>query len=281
LEDQVINGSLKDVGALLREGISNGQGAARAGLGAGAAFYDLDGAVKTVANFTSHLSAAGMSIPVTFAAESGTPAGVVAEAGAKPSAVAVTQSTQSLKKFAGIAELTLEAALSADMVTTAVANVLNGSVLRAFETDAIAAITSGVGTTIAQPLNWVEGIATAQGIILANGGMPSCIIIPAVDWGAVATDILGTAAFSQSPESDIGALLGSPIHVSPTAPTGTALVIDSSAVQVVAHEESPLVILDATSRASTNEMTLVVDLICATFVSSAAKTVAVPAPGAP
>lgn len=273
-----LNTALTTVAELIATSLNGGAGSARQNLGGGGtAFGWTSGMVPTVANYATPATASGMSFPVTRVTESGTPAAKVAAGAAKPDAATVTEADESLSKFAGIGKARLENFLNADSLAGAIARVLGASSLKAFELDAIGKLTAAMGTPVTAA-DWVGAAAAAQAQVVGRGGTPTVFVISHLDYAAFMLDVLATNAFSQSPESPIGAILGSPIHVSPSAPAGTAFVFDSAGVVCVEHEASPLVIVDTVTLASTNEIRIVGDLVAGTFVGDASLVAGITAP---
>ena len=269
---------LKDAARLLADGLNAGSGTARAQLGGGGpAFAGMDGLVPTVANYVETATSEGMTFPVTLVTESGTPASIVAEGGLKPTAAAITGQDVTLSKFGGLGIATLEQHLNATGLASALAKVLSGSALKAFEADSINVLDAAAGDTVTGT-TWVAATAAAQASLLASGNVPSVLIISAADYAAFTDDVLGTSAFAQDPNSPVGALLGTPIHVSSGATSGKAFMVDAGAVVAAAHEQSPILIADAVSLADTNRMRLVVDVVAKTFVTDPSGVVEITAP---
>ena len=273
-----LNTQLTDAAQLLSTGINEGMGAARTNLGgSGTAFGWAGGLVPTVADYATTATASGMSFKATLVTESGTPATVVAAGAGKPAAAALSSSSIDLKKFAGLGSFTLEDRLEAVGLGSAIASVLGASTLKAFESYSTAVLDAGAGSTVTGG-DWVAAVANAQAEVLSNGGKPSVLVLSAADYGDFVADVLATNAFAQSPDSPVGAVLGTPVHVSPGLGTGKAFVFDSSAVLCVQHEASPLVVVDAVSQADMNVARLVIDLVAATWIADANLVVEITAP---
>lgn len=270
--------SLTDAARLLAEGINMTGGTARTSLGgAGTAFGWTGGLVPTVADYATGATADGMTFKATIVSDTGTPAAIVAKNASKPAATQIAASTVTLKKFAGQGAFALEDSLDAVGLAAAIGSVLGKQCMKAFETDAIAALSAGAGATVPTGTDWVALVANAQAILLGNGAKPSVLVIPAAVYGAFMGDVIATNAFSQDPESPVGALLGTVIHVSPTAPDTHAYLFDSSAVLAVQHVQSPLALIDAVSGAATNTAKIIIDLVAATFVASSSGVVKIAA----
>lgn len=273
-----LNQQVQDAARLLIEGITAGMGAARTSLGGGGTAFGWTGGMpKTLASYVTTATADGMTFKATVVAGSGTPAAVVAPGAPKPAGTTITPSTVSLKKFAGQGAYTLEDALDSTGLAAAITNVITGQCLKAFETDAITRLDAGAGQTVTGA-DWVEAVANAQAAVLSNGGQPSVLVLSAANYGAFVADVVAVNAFSQSPDSPVGALLGTPVHISSGAPAGKAYVVDSTAVLAVQHAASPLVIADCFSGADTNTVKIVVDLVAVGFVAAAPGVVEITAP---
>lgn len=267
-----------DAARLLSEGISS-RGSARENLGGGSeAFGWAGGLVPTVADYATTSTASGMSVPVTLVADSATKAGIVAAGAPKPDAAAISSTTIQLVKHAGLGQATLEASLDANGLANAMASVINRQCLMSFEADSIAVLDAVPGTPVTGT-TWVEAVANAQAKLLGLGARPSVLVIPSALYGAFITDVLATSAFSTSPESAVGDVLGSAVHVSSASST-KAFMFDSSAVLAVEHEQSPLALWDSLSQADTNTARLVIDVVAKLFVASASGVVEITPPAA-
>lgn len=257
---------LTDISEKIISDIRSG-GASRGVLGGGVAFGWVGELPPTIVAFVRQEKVDGMSLATVSVATSGTPAAAVAPGAAKPSVTTVTNSTLSLKKFAGMSTFTLESNLTASGMGAVVAGILSSSVLLAIEAEAVAVLLAGAGQTNSAA-NWTAALSGGQGKVLAAGGRPNLTIVSALDYGAILTEVSAGAGFSQNPESAVGAWFGSPLHVSPKVPSGTAYVIDRNAVVAVENVNSPLYVADALSMANTNEVRVVIDAVCAVAVSS-------------
>lgn len=274
-----LNSTLTDVSTALVQSLNAGSGgAARASLGGGStAFAWTAGLIPTVASYATATTAEGMTFPVHRVTSTVTPATIVAPGAEKPTGTAVASGSENLAKFAGLGTFTLEDMVTAVGLANAVASVLSKQCLKAFEAHAVGVLGTAAGTPVTGT-TWVSAIAAAQAQLLGEGGQPSVIVLPAADYPGFVDDILGTSAFTTSPESPLGNVLGSPVHVSSGAPAGKAYVFDSAAVLAVQHAQSPMVIADALSGADTNTLRLVIDLLAALVVVDPAAVVEVTAP---
>lgn len=272
-----LNTTLTDAAKLLAEGISTSGGAARTSLGGdGTAFGWTGGLVPTVANYATPAISDGMTFKVATVTDTATPAGKVSKGAPKPTGTVITNGGVALDKFAGLGSFALEDALDSVGLSAAIASVLSRQCLKAYEVDAVAKLIAGAGSTVTGT-DWVDALANAQAALLANGASPSVLVLPAALYGAFIGDVVATNAFSQSPESPVGSLLGTPVHVS-SAPGTNAWVFDSTAVLAVEHKSSPLVLVDALSQADTNTARIVIDVVATTWVAASDGVVEITAP---
>lgn len=275
-----LNSQITQLAELVAADLNGGQGTSRQSLGGGSeAFGWVGGLPKTIADFVATTTAEGMSIPVTTVSPSGTPAAVVGEGAPKPSAVTIATATITLVKHAGLGEATLEQMLNARGLLNAVATVLGAGALLSFEADSIAVLDAGAGATVTGA-DWVSAVTTAQAAVLGNGGLPNVLVVSHADYGALVGDISGSAGYAIDPTSGsaVGSLFGSLIHVSPKAAAGKAWVLDGESVLAVQHINSPVVVVDAVSQASTNKTRLVADLVAKTAILNPAHVVEITAP---
>lgn len=274
-----LNEQVTNVAEALARSINAGQPAARANLGGGGVAWGWTGGMlPTVADFATPAFADGMTFPVVRVTESGTPATIVAPGAPKPQAASVASGTESLSKFAAYGTANLEDLLNAANLGAAIASVLGRSSLKAFEVDAIGKLDAGAAAVPVTGTSWVDAAAAAQARLLGAGGTPSVLVVSALDYGAFITDVLGTGAFAVSPESPVGGVLGTAIHVSAGAAAGKAFMFDAAAVVCAQHESSPLIVADAMSEAKSNKLTIVTDLIAGTFVVDSALVIEITAP---
>lgn len=272
-----LNSAVTNIAALAAESINKGASSSgRQSLGGGGtAFGWASGLPPTVADYATKATSSGMTFPVTRVSTSGTPVAVVGAGAAKPNAATVASTTESLVKMAGYGRANLEDYLDADNLGQAIASVLGAGSLMAFEANAVAALDAATATPVTGA-TWVGAVAAAQAAILGQGGTPSAVVISAADYAAFVDDVLGTSAFSVSADSPVGALLGTPVHVSPKAAAGKAWAFDSAAVLCVQHERSPLVGVDVSG--INNVITIVSDLVAGTYVTNSALLVEITAP---
>ena len=273
-----LNQQVTDVAEVISKSLNGGQGAARASLGGGGTAWGwTSGLVPTVANYATPAVADGMSFHVVRVSESITPPTKVAAGGPKPAAATVSEADEALAKFAGMATANLESFLSGEGLAGAIASVLGAGCLKAYELDAISKLSAGASTPVTGA-DWVAAIAAAQAQILGNGGTPSVVVISHLDYAAFIADVLTTSAFSTSPDSPVGGVLGTPVHISPSAPTGFAYLFDAAGVVAAQHSSSPLIAVDSASLAHENKTRIVTDLIAGTFVTNSELVAKITAP---
>jgi hypothetical protein len=209
-----------------------------------------------------------MTLDVIIVEPSATPASKVSEGSAKPNAVKFTpRNAMPLNKYAGYAEWSLEADLSAESLATVVANVLGAQCVQALEADCIAALeTAGAAGDPVSGTTLQAAVIAAQAQILSNGGRPSIVVLGTDGYADLVS--LGSTGFVVDPTSGpIGTWLGSVVHVSPTVAAGTAYVLDSAAMFIAENESSPVGIVNPFSQArSANRIELVLDVIAAPVV---------------
>lgn len=242
-------------------------GVSRGTLGGGVTLGEISGVPPTIANHLPTQLLDSMSVPTVTVTSSATKAGVVAPGAAKNLGTAVATGQVALAKHAGRGEFQLEQFLTAQGVAAAVGSVLGQQCLLSFETAAQTAL-AGNSTAGGTKTKWADAIAAGQGAVLAAGGVPSVVSIAAADYGALIVEVSALSGFAASPESPVGSLWGSTLHVSAGQAAGSVLVLDKSAAIVFQHQSSPLVLVDALSKASTNVSQVVVDILAVLTVSN-------------
>ena len=256
---------LTEVSEVIRADIAGGRGT-RATLGAkGAVFGVSDGLPPTIAAFSEQASSAGMSFEATTISASATTAKKTAEGAAKPNALAFTTAPVSLAKYSGLAELTLERQISSQGIAMAIYNALAGQALMAYESDAYAALGAAV-TEATDATSYLGGIAAAQAALLSMGARPGVVVIPASVYADVVGEVVAGPGFGSDPRSPVGTIFGSLVHVS-SASGSSVYVADPAALLAITHEDSPMVISDPFTKADTNVIRLVLDVV-GTFVVS-------------
>lgn len=262
----MVNASFKDLGELIAEDLRTSTSTRRSLGGGGTAFGFLEGLPPSIADYVSTAESDGTNVPLTITSESGTPVSAVPEGTNKPLAVQISADTLALDTFAGYAEFTTQQALNADGIARACVSVLAAGALNAYELDAMAVLTADAGSSVTAG-DWLAAIHAGQGGVLAAGGRPSVVVISAADYGVVMGALAGAAGYAADPESPIGAIAGSQIHVSSQLGTGVGFVLDKAAVLSVQHKDSPLLSVD--SSGIQNKTRLVADLVAGTAVTSA------------
>lgn len=216
-----------------------------------------------------------VSFYVTQISETGTKAAAVAARATKPVGVTVATTNKTITKTAGSALLSLEDFESSEAVIAGVVNTLAAQCAVAQDAQGIAALDAAAAEPVASA-TWVEAISKGQAAVAAAGGSPNLVVVPAADWPKVAAAIASSPGLI-TPSSDvIASVLGSRVVISPTAPAGETFVLDTGAVVTVLRDFG--VIVDAASKATTNEIVIVVDLVASTFVTRPAGVAAVTGP---
>ena len=249
----------------LSEQISAGT-PARATLGSQEhAFSWTAGLPRGLWSFVSTATVTGPGFDGVIVAPSLTPAAKVAEGAAKPVAVTMTAKSWPLAKYAGLAEFTLESSAYSDVLPQAVAQTLIAGALVALEADAIAALNADSGLSQTGDTSWTSAILGAIGQVAGNGGNPGLLVMSAADFADAVTTPT-QLAFSGA--DAIPSYLGLDLHLSPKAVAGTAYVLDRSAVVVAESDQSASVVVDPFSKADTNEIRVVADVMAVTAVTS-------------
>lgn len=209
---------------------------------------------------------------VTQVSESGTPAATTAARAVKPVGATVATTSKVIAKTSGQALLALEDFEQSEAAIAAVVSTLAAQCAVAQDAAAIAALDAAVAEAT-PATTWVAAIAGGQAAVAAKGGTPNLVVVPALDWPALATEIATTAGLTTPSSDAILNVLGSRVVISPKAPAGESFVIDPSAVVTVLRDLGILV--DAMSHSGTNEIVVVVDLVASTFVARPSGVVAI------
>lgn len=231
------------------------------------AFGWAEGLPPIVARFTDSATVDGLTFTATRVLPTATPATVVPERGVKPTAIQLETEVVSLKKYAGLAQFSLEAALSTTALVPALSASLVQQALVAYDADCVAALGADNGST-ATGATPTEAILNGIAEVASDGQNPSVLILAPSDYAATVQD--PGSAFSMDPASGITSLFGLAIAVCVGATAGTSYVIDSRAAVAVQNVQSPLVLLDPYSLADTNQARLVVDLAAGFVVTQPA-----------
>jgi HK97 family phage major capsid protein len=245
--------------------LSDGR-AARQNLGDGkaAAFGWTEGLPPTLAQYVASAETPGLRFDYVTVTATATPAGKVAEGAPKPAGVVFTPGTETLDKFAGYAEWSLEQDLNTSALAGAVYQVLAGQCLMAYEAD-LMALVSGAATLAGTGTTWAAALLDAQAQVLGAGGRPGVFVVSSQDYAELMTENAGAGGFAMFADPESGPLgqrlFGSAVHVSPGLPAGPGYLLDPTAVVAVEHQVSPVVTVDPYSLATTNKIRLVVDLV--------------------
>lgn len=257
--------AVNDLAQLLTQQLGAGQ-QPRATLGAKTvAFSWTSGLAPVVAGHVNGVLCQALSFDALIVGPSATPAKLVAEGAAKPSAVTLTPKTVPLAKYAGMASFSTEATLSSDMLAAAITATLVGQALLAFDADVVTTIDAGAGLT-ATGATWNEAILAGVAAVVASGGNPDLIVLSGADYAA-AVGGMGIG-WQFDPTEGVPILLGLEVVVSAAATAGTFYVLDRRAVTVAEHVSSPLVVVDPYSGLSTNQIRLVAELLAGSVVSA-------------
>src|SRR4051812_27395128 len=131
----MLSTELTDLNERLTAKLNEGQ-AARESIGTSAvAFGWAEGQAPILARYVESARIDGWTFDYVRVSPSGTPAGKVAEGAVKPAAVTLTSGTLTLAKYAGLAEFTLEKALSTVALLPALQATIGNQCLVAFDTD--------------------------------------------------------------------------------------------------------------------------------------------------
>lgn len=245
-------------GQAARESINNGDAVA---------FGWAEGLPPITARFVEAVRIDGLSFDYCRVGASATPAAKVAEGGVKPAAVVLTSGTLTLSKYAGLAEFTLEKALSTVALIPALQATIVNQSLVAYDADCVVTLSTDAGET-ATGASWTEAILNGIAAVASNGQSPTLLVLSPADYASAVQD--PGAAFSQDPAAGIVALFGLVIAVVVGAPTGTGYVMDARAAVAVENSNSPLALLDPYSKADTNTARLVTDLVAGFVVTQPA-----------
>lgn len=253
---------MRDLQAAVSAAINTNPGA-RQSVGPGVAW----GGLPTPGYFPSLVTqadAGAIAFYVSEVSETGTPATKVAPSAVKPVGAQVQSVSKTIPKFAAMANLTLEDFEQSEAVIGQVVSTLFAQAATAQDADAVAALNAA--TPAAVPASsWVGAISAGQAQVAAKGGRPNLIVVPAVDWADLASEVATTAGLVTPSGAQIMSVLGSAVVISPLAPAGESYVVDPTACVTVLRDAG--VIVDTASGADTNTIRVVADLFAATFVT--------------
>ena len=198
----------------------------------------------------------GLSFNAVRIKPSATPAGPVAPGGVKPDAVTITNDTEALTKYAGIANFQTEQALDADGLVPALASVISTSCLMAYDSACGDVLDADAGLS-ASGADWPSAILAGVAAVAAAGGAPSVLAIGAGDYAEVVKSP-GTG-YAMNPTDGVPAMYGLRIVLTAGLADNTAYVIDPAACLATENAASPAAILDPYSGLGTNAVRLAVE----------------------
>lgn len=239
-------------------------GGTRQTIGPGVAWGALSVPVLFPALVTQQDSQA-VSFYVSQITESGTPAAVVAARAVKPVGLTVATTAKAIAKQSAQALLALEDFEQSEDAISAVVSTLLAQCAVAQDTAAVAALDAAVAEATPASANWIAAVAGGQATIAGKGGSPQLVVISAADWPKLAVEVAGSTGLTTPSADAILSIMGSRVVISPKAPAGEGFVVDPTACVTVLRDVG--IIVDAASKATTNEIVVVVDLVASTFVS--------------
>jgi hypothetical protein len=196
-----------------------------------------------------------------------TPAAIVAAGGPKPAAVTIDDVTVTLKKYAGYASGSFESLISTSGLNSALASTLIHQCLAAYELDLVAGIVEDTACLTIDAVPSASTILRAQAAVMAGGGTPSIIALNPADYATLATGgTPATITYTAQVQDSVRYLFGSEVIVTSGLESGTALVMDPSAVLAIQHDASPAVLVDPYSGSTTNAIKVVTDLVAGVIV---------------
>lgn len=202
------------------------------------------------------------SVDVTSTA----PATLVTRGSAKPVTTSISVTAHTIGKFAAQGTVQLEDFLEAEGVLSAVLGTLFAQCATAQDTAANGALAAALPAAV-PATDWIAAIAGGQSKVVANGGAPQLVVLPATSWPALVAELASVAGLSTPSDQQVISVLGSRVILSP-AGTG-AFVLDPGALVTVTRDVGFLV----DPEASTNTWTVVADLVGQTFVQNPALAV--------
>lgn len=188
-------------------------------------------------------------------------AAVVAPGAAKPAGATVQVTPRTIGKIAATATFNAEAFWESKSVVESVTMTLIASCLTEEDKVANAALAAAAAPAL-PATTWIAAIAGGQARVNAAGGSPNLVVIPSADWPALAGEISASTGLTTPSSEAILAILGSRIVLSPE---GTAAFVLDPAACVRAIRDVGFMI-DTASGATTNQVTVVTDLVASVFV---------------
>lgn len=221
-----------------------------------AAFAWASGLPMIVARVVSSAVVDGLSFNAVRVSPSGTPAGRVAAGATKPNAVTLTSDTVPLSKYAGLATIQTEQAITTEALVSALAQTITSSCLLAYDDDCVAEIDGNAGHT-GSGAAWADAILDGIGLVVGAGGSPGILLISAADYAAaVGSPGVG---YAMNPTDGVTSLFGLSVIVSGNVTAGTAYVLDPAACLAVENSVSPLAVVDPYSGLATNDVRIAVE----------------------
>ena len=221
----------------------------------------------TLASFITPTVVEGSSAHITKVSKTAQPVSVVAAGAVKPVAVEISTESVDLKKFAGRATYHLETSRANAGLEAALYSALAGQALSAFESACMTELTLG-GTSVSYSAGkLLDGVFEGFATVIAGGGRPSVIVVHPADLPTLASTFL-----SSDPGQGIAAgyFAGAAVHISPAQSAGSVTVLDPAGIALLWQADSPMVLVDPYSGSSTNDISIVVDLIAAPRVTNGA-----------
>lgn len=250
-----MNSQVTDLVAVLADGLKNGGASTRATFGNKTAAFSYAG---RIVNGLCAVVPSAVTESSTFPTMTVTESAPVTAwtTGQKPITAALTASAVNLSIFPGVIEIPTRAAIDTANLGTAVSRALFRQAVAAFDktlvTDLLA-VPGGVAKAAT-----LATIAEAQAILLANGYTPDTLVVSGALYGTLA-GTSGVITAGADPQAPIASVLGSRLVVSGALNGAQAIVLDSSSVLAVEHNDSPVAMLDVKAR--TNVTEVVVELV--------------------
>lgn len=207
----------------------------------------------------------GLSFNAVRIKPSGTPAAKVGPGAPKPAAVTITNDSENLSKYAGLATFQTEQALDADGLVPALASVIASSCLMAYDADCGAILGADAGLT-ATGADWPSAILAGVAAVAGAGGAPSVLAVGAGDYAEVVKS--PGVGYAMNPTDGVPSMFGLAIVLTSGLPDNTGYVLDPAAVLATENGASPAALVDPYSQADTNVVRLVVDLFAGFTVTS-------------
>lgn len=229
------------------------------------AFGWTTGLPSIIATHVSSVVVEGRTFNAVLVAPSGTPAGKVAEGGAKPAGVTITSTPVATNKYAGLANFSTEQAIGTDALVPALAAVLSTSALLAYDADCVTALDQQAGA-VAEGATWPEAILAGIGQVSANGGSPGLLVLSAEDYAAAVMS--PGVGYASDPATGVVALFGLPIVLAASLAAGKAYVMDPAGAMAAEGADGPFAVVDPFTGLGTNAVRLAVEYFAGFVVTS-------------